>query len=498
MAYEVPVQPNPLVEYQNTIANNGIQLFVAGNTFISDMLSVDGRNFQFDSTNTTVSIFAHSSISAKNVGFISYGNNAVGSSVYFYKSRGIYPNDRSQVKKDDSIGSIIFGGSKNTTTDGTGAEIKISATADWSSTSTPANVSFYTVAAGSTTKKERLRLSANGLIVAANTLSVRGVLANNTLGSAGHILYSDGSKTYWGAPTASGNGATGATGPVGATGPSGGPTGATGSTGPAGPTGATGTVGPTGATGNTGPTGATGVQGASGSTGLTGATGNTGPTGATGVQGASGSTGLTGATGSTGPTGSTGIQGASGSTGLTGATGPLGGPTGATGSTGPAGPTGATGATISYPDAGIAYSTGSAWGNSYSTSGSGQVVALANGATIATATFTAYRETTTTDATVTGTFTVDMSTANIFNITLTGNTTFTFSNPATSGTTSNFLLAIKQGGSGSYTATWPASVKFPNNSTPSLTTTVGKVDIFNFITFDGGTTYYGSLSLANL
>lgn len=117
---------------------------------------------------------------------------------------------------------------------------------------------------------------------------------------------------------------------------------------------------------------------------------------------------------------------------------------------------------------------------------------------LATPTFAAYRETTTTNATVTGTFTVDMSTANIFNITLTGSTTFTFSNPATSGTTSNFLLAIKQGGSGSYTAAWPASVKFPNNSTPSLTTTVGKVDIFNFITFDGGTTYYGSLSLANL
>ena len=117
---------------------------------------------------------------------------------------------------------------------------------------------------------------------------------------------------------------------------------------------------------------------------------------------------------------------------------------------------------------------------------------------LATPTFAAYRETTTTNATVTGTFTVDMSTANIFNITLTGSTTFTFSNPATSGTTSNFLLAIKQGGSGSYTATWPASVKFPNNSTPSLTTTVGKVDIFNFFTFDGGTTYFGSLSLANM
>jgi hypothetical protein len=91
-----------------------------------------------------------------------------------------------------------------------------------------------------------------------------------------------------------------------------------------------------------------------------------------------------------------------------------------------------------------------------------------------------------------------MAVVNVVNITLTGSTTFTFSNPATSGTTSNFLIAIKQGGTGSYTATWPASVKFPNGSTPVLSTAVGKVDIFNFITFDGGTTYFGSLSLANM
>jgi len=121
-----------------------------------------------------------------------------------------------------------------------------------------------------------------------------------------------------------------------------------------------------------------------------------------------------------------------------------------------------------------------------------------NGTALTTPTFAAYRETTTTNATVTGTFTVDMAVANIFNLTQTGSTTYTFSNPAAGGTTSNFLIAIKQGGVGSFTATWPASVKFPNGSTPVLTTAVGKVDIFNFISFDGGTTYFGSLSLANL
>jgi hypothetical protein len=61
-------------------------------------------------------------------------------------------------------------------------------------------------------------------------------------------------------------GDTGATGPAGATGP----TGATGATGPIGPTGPKGDKGDTGATGPTGPTGATGATGPTGATGAAG------------------------------------------------------------------------------------------------------------------------------------------------------------------------------------------------------------------------------------
>jgi len=68
--------------------------------------------------------------------------------------------------------------------------------------------------------------------------------------------------------------------------------------------------------------------------------------------------------------------GPTGPTGNTGSTGP----TGNTGSTGPTGPTGT--ASMVYPSAGIPNSTGSAWGTSYTTSGSGTVVALAASPTI--------------------------------------------------------------------------------------------------------------------
>jgi len=79
-----------------------------------------------------------------------------------------------------------------------------------------------------------------------------------------------------------------------------------------------------------------------------------------------------------------------------------------------------------------------------------------------------------------------------FSHTLTENTTFTFSNPASSGKVSAFTLKIVQDASASgFTVTWPASVDWPSATAPTLTATASAVDYFVFITHDGGTTYYG-------
>jgi hypothetical protein len=110
----------------------------------------------------------------------------------------------------------------------------------------------------------------------------------------------------------------------------------------------------------------------------------------------------------------------------------------------------------------------------------------------------AYKEYVTANTSVSTTYTVDLSTANIFALTLTGNTTFSFTNPAATGTSSAFTMIITQDSTGSRTGTWPASVKWPGGSTPVLSTGANKTDILNFITVNGGTTYYGSLSLANM
>jgi len=88
--------------------------------------------------------------------------------------------------------------------------------------------------------------------------------------------------------------------------------------------------------------------------------------------------------------------------------------------------------------------------------------------------------------------TVNLQDGTNFSHTLTENTTFTFSNPASSGKVSAFTLKIVQDASASgYTVTWPASVDWPSATAPTLTATASAVDYFVFITHDGGTTYYG-------
>lgn len=88
--------------------------------------------------------------------------------------------------------------------------------------------------------------------------------------------------------------------------------------------------------------------------------------------------------------------------------------------------------------------------------------------------------------------TVNLQDGTNFSHTLTENTTFTFSNPASSGKVSAFTLKLVQDASASgYTVTWPASVDWPSATAPTLTATASAVDYFVFITHDGGTTYYG-------
>lgn len=82
---------------------------------------------------------------------------------------------------------------------------------------------------------------------------------------------------------------------------------------------------------------------------------------------------------------------------------------------------------------------------------------------------------------------IDLSTGNYFTKTISANSTFTFSNPPSSGTVGSFTLELTHT---SGTVTWPTSVKFPADTAPTLTT--GKTHLFVFVTDDGGTRYRGA------
>jgi hypothetical protein len=90
---------------------------------------------------------------------------------------------------------------------------------------------------------------------------------------------------------------------------------------------------------------------------------------------------------------------------------------------------------------------------------------------------------------------LDLSQGNSFTATLNQNATFTFSNPPTG--VCSFTLILSNDGTPSRVITWPISVKWPNSVIPPRTTTASSTDVYTFLTVDGGTNWYGQLSLYN-
>lgn len=90
---------------------------------------------------------------------------------------------------------------------------------------------------------------------------------------------------------------------------------------------------------------------------------------------------------------------------------------------------------------------------------------------------------------------VDCETGNFFQLTTSGNTTFTFDYSNIDLTTADaysFMLKLTAGGA--HSITWPASVEWAGGQTPASPGS-GETDIFVFVTADGGTTWYGALTI---
>ncbi len=102
-----------------------------------------------------------------------------------------------------------------------------------------------------------------------------------------------------------------------------------------------------------------------------------------------------------------------------------------------------------------------------------------------------YSEALSTNAVATGAVTLDIANGNVFNVTLTGDTTFTFANPAPNGQACSFTLILNQGGT-ARNVTWPTSVKWANDSVPDISA-INKTSILTFVSINGGARWYGFL-----
>ena len=90
-------------------------------------------------------------------------------------------------------------------------------------------------------------------------------------------------------------------------------------------------------------------------------------------------------------------------------------------------------------------------------------------------------------------YTIDLANGSVQILTLTGNCTFTFPT-ATAG--KSFILLLKQDGTGSRTVTWPAAVKWPGGTAPTITSTASKADKYVF-TADNNSNWLGSTAGLN-
>ena len=78
--------------------------------------------------------------------------------------------------------------------------------------------------------------------------------------------------------------------------------------------------------------------------------------------------------------------------------------------------------------------------------------------------------------------TIDSSLSNLYTTTLTANTTI--ANPINLVSGKKFQIEVIQGGTGSYTVTWGSLFAWPAATAPTLSTTVGYVDLIT-CTYDG-------------
>jgi fibronectin-binding autotransporter adhesin len=114
---------------------------------------------------------------------------------------------------------------------------------------------------------------------------------------------------------------------------------------------------------------------------------------------------------------------------------------------------------------------------------------------------TRYTESVTANTTGVGSsYAIDLSTANIFDLTLSANVTFSVTNPPSSGIAQGATIILRQDATGGRTVTFPSSFKTTDGiaANSAISTGANRIDVFTIITVDGGTVYLASQAMANV
>jgi hypothetical protein len=113
--------------------------------------------------------------------------------------------------------------------------------------------------------------------------------------------------------------------------------------------------------------------------------------------------------------------------------------------------------------------------------------------------FKNYQETDTSPTISAGNLNLNLSLGNIFIVSRDQNiNSISITNSPSSSHIGNFTLILENAIGSGGTITWPASIKWPGGTAPTISNTLGKRDVFSFISTDGGTTWMGFIGMQNI
>lgn len=108
-------------------------------------------------------------------------------------------------------------------------------------------------------------------------------------------------------------------------------------------------------------------------------------------------------------------------------------------------------------------------------------------------------ETVTTIGTIsTGTYSLSISGATVYDITLGTNVTLTFTGGPAAGFTKPITLIVRQPAVSPGKTLTVTGAKYTDGTAPILSTGANQVDVLTFFSTDGGTTYFGTYAMANV